>query len=79
MTMSGQAKIKELRHERHTVSLLTDHQVITPKYRGKILTGEVGFVAEAIIRSTCAEMGIKIIDIAVNVDNVHIFFQHPPK
>jgi hypothetical protein len=28
---------KELRHDRHTVSLLTDHLVITPKYRGKIL------------------------------------------
>ncbi len=25
-------KRKELRHDRHTVSLLTDHLVITPKY-----------------------------------------------
>ena len=24
-------------------------------------------------------MGIKIIDMAVNVDHVHIFFQYPPK
>jgi len=40
--------MKELRHDRHTVSLLTDHLVITPKYRGKILTGEVGFIAEAV-------------------------------
>ncbi len=53
--------------------------MITPKYRGKILTGEVGFVAEAVIRGTCAEMGIKIIDTAVNTDHVHIFFQYPPK
>src|SRR3972149_4547607 len=30
------AKKRELRHDRHTVSLLTDHLVITPKYRGKI-------------------------------------------
>jgi len=27
--------------------------VITPKYRGKILVGEVGLVTEAIIRKTC--------------------------
>jgi putative transposase len=73
------AKRKELRHDRHTVSLLTDHLVITPKYRGKILTDEVAFVAEGIIRGTCAEMGIKIIDMAVNIDHVHIFFQYPPK
>src|SRR3989337_2032925 len=77
--MEDTRKRKELRHDRHTVSLLTDHLVITPKYRGKILTGEVAFVAEAIIRATCAEMNIKIIDMAVNVDHVHIFFQYPPK
>jgi putative transposase len=77
--MDGYGRKKELRHDRHTVSLLTDHLVITPKYRGKILTGEVGFVAEGIIRGTCAEMGIKIIDMAVNVDHMHLFFQYPPK
>ena len=77
--MEKEVKRKELRHDRHTVSLLTDHMVITPKYRGKILTGEVAFVAEAVIRGTCAEMGIKIIDMAVNVDHVHLFFQYPPK
>ena len=70
---------KELRHDRHTVSLLTDHMVITPKYRGKILVGEVGLVTEAIIRKTCKEMDIKIIDISVNIDHVHLFIQYPPK
>ncbi|MCX9073046.1 MAG: IS200/IS605 family transposase, partial [Candidatus Methanoperedens sp.] len=64
------AKKRELRHDRHTVSLLTDHLVITLKYRGKILIGEV---TEA---GTCADMGI---DMAVNVDHLHIFFQYPPK
>jgi putative transposase len=70
---------KELRHDRHTVSLLTDHMVITPKYRGKILIGDVALIAEAIIRKTCKEMDIKIIDISVNIDHVHLFFQYPPK
>jgi putative transposase len=65
---------KELRHYRHTVSLLTDHMVITPKYRGKILVGEVGLVTEAIIRKTCKEMDIKVIDISVNIDHVLLFF-----
>jgi putative transposase len=53
--------------------------VIFPKYRGKILTGEVGLIAEAVIRNTCAQMGIRIIDMTVNPDHVHIFFQYPPK
>jgi putative transposase len=72
-------KRKELRHDRHTVSLLTDHMVITPKYRGKILVGEVGFLTEAIIRKTCKQMDIKIIDIFVNIDHVLLFIQYPPK
>ena len=77
--MDVTAGSKELRRDRHTVSLLTDHLVITPKYRGKILVGEVAFAAEGIIRGTCAEMGLKIIEIAVNVDHVHLFFQYPQK
>ncbi|MDW7775343.1 MAG: IS200/IS605 family transposase [Methanosarcinales archaeon] len=70
---------KELRHDRYTVSLLTDHMVFSQKYRGKILVGEVGLVTEAIIRKTCKEMDIKIIDISVNIDHVHLFIQYPPK
>ena len=37
---------KKLRRDRHTVSLLTDHMVFSPKYRGKVLVGEVAMVAE---------------------------------
>ncbi|NJD53152.1 MAG: hypothetical protein FIB07_09830 [Candidatus Methanoperedens sp.] len=47
---------KELRHDRHTVSLLTDHMVFAPKYRGKILTGDVAMITEGIICTTCKEM-----------------------
>ena len=70
---------KELRHDRHTVSRLTDHMVITPKYRGKILVGDVALAVEGIIRTTCNEMKIEIIDMAVNVDHVHLFIEYPPK
>ncbi len=69
----------ELRHDRHTVSLLTDHLVFSPKYRGKVLESEVAEAAEEIIRETCKELDIEIIDIGVNVDHVHIFIKYPPK
>ena len=71
--------LKELRHDRHTVSLLTDHMVFAPKYRGKILIGDVAMICEGIICKTCKELGIEIIEIAVNPDHVHIFFRYPPK
>jgi REP element-mobilizing transposase RayT len=46
----------ELRHDRHTVSLLSDHMVFAPKYRGKILTGDVAMITEGIICKTCKEL-----------------------
>jgi len=70
---------KELRHDRHTVSLLTDHMVFAPKYRGKMLVGDAAVIAEGINCKTCVEMDIEIIEIAVNPDHVHIFFKYPPK
>ncbi len=66
---------KELRHDRHTVSLLTDHMVFAPKYRGKMLVGDVAMICEGIICKTCVEMDIQVIEIAVNPDHVHIFFK----
>ncbi|MHC1611441.1 MAG: hypothetical protein ACXQTW_07620 [Candidatus Methanospirareceae archaeon] len=36
----------DLRHDRHRVSLLTDHLVFSPKYRGKVLEGEVAEATE---------------------------------
>jgi putative transposase len=69
----GSCMKKELRRDRHTVSLLTDHLVFSPKYRGKVLVGDVGMVAEAIMRKTCKELDIEVIDMAVNPDHVHLF------
>ena len=67
----------DLRHDRHTVSLLTDHLVFSPKYRGKVLEGEVAEAAEEIIRENCKELDIEVIDLAVNVDHVHLFIKNP--
>ena len=39
----------DLRHDRHTVSLLTDYLVFSPMYRGKVLEGEVAEAAEEIM------------------------------
>ena len=64
---------KELRQDRYTVSLLTDHMVFSPKYRDKVLVGDVAMVAEAIIRKTCMELDIEVIDMTVNPDHVHLF------
>ena len=52
----------DLRHDRHTVSLLTDQLVFSPKDHGKVLEGEVAEAAEEIIMETCKELDIEVID-----------------
>ena len=32
-----------------------------------------------VIRQACKELGIEVIDMAVNCDHVHLFIQYPPK
>ncbi len=44
-----------------------------------MLVGDVVMLAEAVIRKTCEELDIKIIDMAVNPDHVHLFIKYPPK
>jgi putative transposase len=67
------------RKDRHTSSLLTDHIVITPKYRGRVLKGEVAVDCERIIRDTCFNMDVEVLEMAVAEDHVHLFVQHPPR
>ncbi len=46
----GRRTRSDLRHDWHTVSLLTDHLVgLSPKYRGKVLEGEVAEAAEEVV------------------------------
>jgi len=53
--------------------------VFSPKYRGKVLEGEVAEATEEIIRENCKELDIEVIGMAVNVDHVHLFIKYPPK
>ena len=66
---AGKGTRSDLGHDNHTVSLLTGHLVFSPKYRGKVLLGEVAEATEEIIRETCKELDIEVIDMAVNVDH----------
>ena len=59
--------------------LLTNYMVFSQKHRGKILTDDVALVTEGIIRKTCSEMDIQIIDLAISIDHIHPFIKYPPK
>ena len=62
---AGRGTRGDFRYDRHTASLLTDHLVFSPKYRGKVSLGEVAEAAEAaeeIIRENGKEFDIEVID-----------------
>ncbi|MGP8319999.1 MAG: transposase [Methanosarcinaceae archaeon] len=45
--------------------------MFSSKYRGEDLVGEVAMVSEGIIRKTCSELDIEVIDMFVSSDHIH--------
>ena len=62
----------------HTLFHHRYHIVWTPKYRFKVLQGEVRLRVREIIRQVCGEMGVTIISGALSKDHVHLFVEIPP-
>lgn len=58
---------------------MCNYIVFSPKYRGRVLVGDMALVAGAVIRRICEEMDIEVIDMAVNPDYVALFIKCPPK
>ncbi|MFJ5928625.1 IS200/IS605 family transposase [Sphingomonas sp. NPDC092331] len=52
--------------------------VWAPKYRFKVLHGEVRERVRVIIKQVCAEMGVTIVSGALSRDHVHMFVEIPP-
>ena len=62
----------------HTTFHHRYHIVWAPKYRFKVLHGEVRLRVREIIRQVCDELGVKIINGALSRDHVHMFVEIPP-
>ena len=54
------------------------HIVWSPKYRYKVLHGEVRLRVREIIRQVCSELGVTIVNGALSRDHVHLFVEIPP-
>ena len=70
-----------MRHYRlgaHTKSDLKAHLVWTPKYRKRILLGQVAIRARDIIRQIAGEHEIEIISGKIVCDHVHLFVSYRP-
>jgi putative transposase len=55
------------------------HIVWVPKYRRRVLGGDVGRTAERVIRDVCERYGYRIDTLGVHPDHVHLLVSIPPK
>jgi len=62
----------------HTTFHHRYHIVWAPKYRYKVLIGDVRLRVREIIRQVCEELGVTIINGALSRDHVHMFVEIPP-
>jgi putative transposase len=62
----------------HTKSDLKVHLVWVPKYRKRVLSGEVALRVRDLIRSIAAEHELEIISGKVARDHVHVFISYRP-
>jgi len=62
----------------HTKYNLAVHIVFIPKYRKKILYGQIGQKVRELIKEICSALEVEIIGGKVAVDHVHLHLSYPP-
>lgn len=62
----------------HTVFHHRYHIVWVPKYRYKVLRGEIRECVRTIVRQVCSELRVEIISGVLSTDHVHMFVTIPP-
>ena len=67
------------RKQSHVLWQCTYHIVWCPKYRFRILTGDVGTFVERAVRSMCEWKGAEVLELKVLVDHVHLVVDMPPR
>jgi putative transposase len=62
----------------HTKTDLKVHLVWVPKYRKKVLTGEVAIRVRDVLRQIAMEHELEVISGKVSTDHVHMFIGYRP-
>ena len=63
----------------HTIYRLNYHFVWIPRYRRKVLVGDVAQRLEELIREVCATRDWEVEALTVQADHVHLFVSCPPR
>lgn len=55
------------------------HVVFCPKYRRKVLVGEIETRLKELVRETCAQLNVDLLDMEVMPDHVHLLLEVDPQ
>lgn len=66
-------------HTRAQVYLINYHLMWCPKRRRPILVGKVKYRLEQVIHEIAKEMGVEVLNLAVNPDQLHLFVSAYPQ
>ncbi|MEM3563705.1 MAG: IS200/IS605 family transposase [Candidatus Jordarchaeaceae archaeon] len=70
--------VRSYPHSRNKVFLIQYHLVWCPKRRKPVLVGNVRRKLEQIISQVAEELGVRILELAINPDHVHLFISAYP-
>ena len=64
---------------RYAAYSIAYHFVWLPKYRRKVLVGEVQAETKRLIQESCERHGLTLLEIETDIDHVHVFVSAPPR
>lgn len=71
--------VTSIKRTKGAVYNINYHLVWCPKYRRKVLTGEVATRLGEILKGTAAQYGMELLACEVMPDHVHLFVSAPPR
>ena len=69
----------EYKSTRHVKYLCNYHFVWIPKYRRKVLTGEIAEYTKEVLRTIAEELDCEVLALEVMPDHIHLFVNCPPR
>ena len=74
--MEGSSQVGKTRYTHYSIAY---HFVWIPKYRRRILTGEVQAETNRLIAAYCKRQGLTLVAVETDEDHIHVFVSAPPR
>ncbi len=72
-------KVLQVGKTRYTHYTIAYHLVWLPKYRRKILTGEVQAETKRLMTACCERHGLTLLALETDIDHIHVCVSAPPR